>query len=141
MGGRLEEGAAWRHLGCSGHAAGCVHRLPKVHADPGTNGAPTPGPSPHQVTVVDEHRIVVNDILNENADELPEFRDRVIKVSLGGCHGVAAAGATRHVCCAFHGDECHVVGCSGHPGTKVVLPFIKLSMRWPCSLPTQAMGT
>ena len=38
-----------------------------------------------QVTVVDDHKIVVNDILNENVDELPEFRDRVIKVSLGGC--------------------------------------------------------
>ncbi len=36
-----------------------------------------------QVTVVDEQKIVVHDILNENVDELPEFRDRVIKVSLG----------------------------------------------------------
>ncbi len=48
-----------------------------------------PNPTPShllgaQVTVVDDMRIVVNDILNENTDELPEFRDRVIKVSLGG---------------------------------------------------------
>ena len=35
--------------------------------------------------MVDEQKIVVHDILNENVDELPEFRDRVIKVSLGEC--------------------------------------------------------
>ncbi len=46
------------------------------------------------MTVVDEHRIVVNDILNENADELPEFRDRVIKVSLGGCHDCTPVGSS-----------------------------------------------
>ncbi len=44
--------------------------------------------------MVDEHRIVVNDILNEKADELPEFCDRVIQVSLGGCHDSAPLGAS-----------------------------------------------
>ncbi|EFJ41230.1 intraflagellar transport protein IFT80 [Volvox carteri f. nagariensis] len=50
-----------------------------------------------QVTVVDEHRIVVNDILNENADELPEFRDRVIKVSLGYGYLIVATATQCHV--------------------------------------------
>lgn len=54
-----------------------------------------------QVTVVDDMRIVVNDILNENADELPEFRDRVIKVSLGeggGERGRADKGPVAGAC-------------------------------------------
>ncbi|PNH11834.1 Intraflagellar transport protein 80 [Tetrabaena socialis] len=50
-----------------------------------------------QVTVVDEHRIVVNDILNENADELPEFRDRVIKVSLGYGYLIVATATQCHI--------------------------------------------
>lgn len=50
-----------------------------------------------QVTVVDDHKIVVNDILNENVDELPEFRDRVIKVSLGYGFLIVATSTQCHV--------------------------------------------
>lgn len=50
-----------------------------------------------QVTVVDDHKIVVHDILNENVDELPEFRDRVIKVSLGYGYLIVATATQCHV--------------------------------------------
>uniref|UniRef100_A0A7S3R5J7 Intraflagellar transport protein 80 n=1 Tax=Dunaliella tertiolecta TaxID=3047 RepID=A0A7S3R5J7_DUNTE len=49
-----------------------------------------------QVTLEDEHKVVVVDLLSEITDEL-EFRDRVVKISLGFDHLIVATSTQCHV--------------------------------------------
>ncbi|KAJ1554606.1 Intraflagellar transport protein 80 [Cladochytrium tenue] len=50
----------------------------------------------HDVTVLDDHKILVNDLLNGSHENL-EFRDRVIKLSLGFNHLIVATSSQGYV--------------------------------------------
>ncbi|MEW5301900.1 MAG: hypothetical protein WDW36_004725 [Sanguina aurantia] len=60
-----------------------------------------------RVTVEDDHKILVNDILSETTDEL-DFRDRVIKISLGFDHLIVATSTQCHIYSTSNWNTPHI---------------------------------